>query len=245
MGTVRNAPIPKIIHYCWFGGKPLSALGKKCLASWQKYLPDYQIIRWDESDFDVNSIPYMEQAYRVKKYAFVSDYFRYKVLFEEGGIYLDTDVEVLRNLDVFLHHESFTGFEDNQIVAPGLILGSVKRNPLMKDMMKIYEQSNFINPDNTFNLKTGPQNLTEILLGRGLVPKDEYQKISGMSIYPKEYFCPKSWITKEMNTTSNTFTIHHYEGSWISNFQKFKRYIKRLIGFLKQKNSVYFGIKSN
>lgn len=231
--------IPKIIHYCWFGGKPLTALGKKCLASWEKYLPDYQIILWDESNLDVNSIPYTKQAYQEKKYAFVSDYVRYKVLYDFGGIYMDTDVEVLRNLDVFLDKESFTGFEDSQLVAPGLILGSVKGNPFMKDMMKIYEQSNFINSDNTFNLKTAPQNLTELLMGRGLVTKDEYQKISGMSIYPKEYFCPKSWVTRELKITSNTFTIHHYEGSWISQFQKIKTHMKTLIVLFKQKISVY------
>lgn len=230
MDIINDNQIPKIIHYCWFGGKPLTSLGKKCLASWEKYLPDYQIKRWDESNFDVNCIPYMAQAYRLKKYAFVSDYFRYKVLFEEGGIYLDTDVEVLRNLDGFLSHESFTGFEDNHLVAPGLILGSLKGNFLMKDMMEIFENTQFIDPDNTLNLKTGPQHLTELLLKRGLGKKDEYQIVSSLAIYPKEYFCPKSWITKELNITSNTFTIHHYEGSWISNFQKFKNFVKRLLG---------------
>lgn len=233
METVKNNPIPKIIHYCWFGGKPLSALGDKCLASWEKYLPGYQIIRWDEGNFDVNSVPYTKESFQLKKYAFVSDYVIYKVLYDFGGIYMDTDVEVLKNLDQFLENEAFTGFEDEQMVAPGLILGSMKGNLLIKDMMEIYQNSHFVNLDNTLNLKTGPQILTELLLNRGLEKKDEYQKKSGLSIYPKEYFCPKSWISRKLEITPKTFTIHHYEGTWIPKFQKFKKYIRNLLGIYK------------
>jgi mannosyltransferase OCH1-like enzyme len=233
MNKLKNKAIPKIIHFCWFGGKPLSALGKKCLASWEKYLPEYQIMRWDENNFDVNSVPYTKESYQLKKYAFVSDYVRYKVLYDFGGIYMDTDVEVLKNLDEFLENEAFTGFEDEQMVAPGLILGSVQGNSLIKDMVEIYQYSHFINLDNTLNLKTGPQILTELLLNRGLEKKDEYQIISGMSIYPKEYFCPKSWISRKLEITPNTFTIHHYEGTWIPKFQKFKKYIRNLLGIYK------------
>jgi mannosyltransferase OCH1-like enzyme len=233
MNKLKNKAIPKIIHFCWFGGKPLSALGKKCLASWEKYLPEYQIMRWDENNFDVNSVPYTKESYQLKKYAFVSDYVRYKVLYDFGGIYMDTDVEVLKNLDEFLENEAFTGFEDEQMVAPGLILGSVQGNLLIKDMVEIYQYSHFVNLDNTLNLKTGPQILTELLLNRGLEKKDEYQKISGLSIYPKEYFCPKSWITLKLDITPNTFTIHHYEGTWIPKFQKFKKYIRNLLGIYK------------
>jgi mannosyltransferase OCH1-like enzyme len=158
---------------------------------------------------------------------------RYKVLYDFGGIYMDTDVEVLKNLDEFLENEAFTGFEDEQMVAPGLILGSVQGNSLIKDMVEIYQYSHFINLDNTLNLKTGPQILTELLLNRGLEKKDEYQIISGMSIYPKEYFCPKSWISRKLEITPNTFTIHHYEGTWIPKFQKFKKYIRNLLGIYK------------
>jgi mannosyltransferase OCH1-like enzyme len=233
MNKLKNKAIPKIIHYCWFGGKPLSALGKKCLASWEKYLPDYQIIRWDEGNFEVNSVPYTKESYQLKKYAFVSDYVRYKVLYDFGGIYMDTDVEVIKNLDEFLDNETFSGFEDQYMVAPGLILGSVQGNLLIKDMVEIYQYSHFVNLDNTLNLKTGPQNLTELLLNRGLEQKDEYQKISGLSIYPKEYFCPKSWISRKLEITPNTFTIHHYEGTWIPKFQKFKKYIRNLLGIYK------------
>jgi mannosyltransferase OCH1-like enzyme len=228
---MKNSPIPKIIHYCWFGGKPLSTLGKKCLASWEKYLPDYQIMRWDESNFDVNVIPYTDQAYQVKKYAFVSDYLRCKVLYDHGGIYMDMDVEVLRNLDAFLDNEVFSCFEDFNFVNPGSILGSVKGNLFMKDMMEIYQKLYFINLDNSLNLKTSPQILTELLIKSGLEKKDVYQRVSGVAIYPKEYFCPKSWVTKEMTITPNTHTIHHFEGSWISYFQKIKNSIKNLIGY--------------
>ena len=233
METVKNNPIPKIIHYCWFGGKPLSALGDKCLASWEKYLPGYQIIRWDEGNFDVNSVTYTKESFQLKKYAFVSDYVRYKVLYDFGGIYMDTDVEVLKNLDQFLENEAFTGFEDEQMVAPGLILGSMKGNLLIKDMMEIYQKLYFINLDNSLNLKTSPQILTELLIKSGLEKKDEYQKILGLSIYPKEYFCPKSWISRKLEITPKTFTIHHYEGTWIPKFQKFKKYIRNLLGIYK------------
>jgi mannosyltransferase OCH1-like enzyme len=231
METEKKTPIPKIIHYCWFGGKLLSALGEKCLASWEKYLPEYQIIRWDEGNFDINEISYTKESYDMKKYAFVSDYVRYKVLYDIGGIYMDTDVEVLKNLDDFLDNESFSGFEDFNMVNPGSILGSVKGNLLMKDMMDIYQELYFTNLDNSLNLKTSPQILTELLIKSGLEKKDDYQNVSGMSIYPKEYFCPKSWVTKEMTITVNTFTIHHFDGSWISKFQKFKNAIKNLIGY--------------
>jgi mannosyltransferase OCH1-like enzyme len=231
MEKVKNTSIPKIIHYCWFGGKPLSALGKKCLASWEKYLPEYQIIRWDEGNFDVNSVPYTKESYQLKKYAFVSDYVRYKVLYDFGGIYMDTDVEVLKNLDEFLENEAFSCFEDFNFVNPGSILGSVKENLILKDIMNLYENSDFINLNTSLNLKTAPQILTELLINRGLEKKDVYQRVSGVAIYPKEYFCPKSWVTKEMTITPNTHTIHHFEGSWISNFQKIKNSIKNLIGY--------------
>ncbi|MHA8066466.1 glycosyltransferase family 32 protein [Aquirufa sp. ROCK2-A2] len=230
METVKQESIPKIIHYCWLGGKPLSPLGKKCLASWKKYLPDYQIIRWDESNLDVNGIPFTAQAYQVKKYAFVSDYLRCKVLYEHGGIYMDTDVEVLRNLDTFLDKEAFSCFEDYNFVNPGSILGSVKGNIHLIDLMHMYENLQFINTDATLNLKTAPQYLTELLIQRGLEIKDEYQEINGFTIYPREYFCPKSWVTKELNITLNTYTIHHFEGSWVSKFQKFKNAIKMFFG---------------
>lgn len=238
MDLSKNDPIPKIIHYCWFGGKPLSNLGEKCIASWKKHLPDYKIMRWDEDNFDVNSVLYTKESYHVKKYAFVSDYVRYKVLYDFGGVYMDTDVEVIRNLYEFLDNEAFSGFEDEYMVAPGLILGSIKGNSLMKDMMEKYLHTHFIKPDHTYNLTTCPQNLTELLLSRGLERKDVYQKISGLSIYPKEYFCPKSWITRKLEITANTYTIHHYEGSWLpklSKFQKFKKYIRNLLGILKSK----------
>lgn len=230
METVQQESIPKIIHYCWLGGKPLSPLGEKCLASWKKYLPDYQIIRWDESNLDVNGIPFTAQAYQVKKYAFVSDYLRCKVLYEHGGIYMDTDVEVLRNLDTFLDKEAFSCFEDYNFVNPGSILGSVKGNIHLIDLMQLYENLQFINTDATLNLKTAPQYLTELLIQRGLEIKDEYQEINGFTIYPREYFCPKSWVTKELNITSNTYTIHHFEGSWVSKYEKFKNSIKDFLG---------------
>lgn len=230
MEISRNQKIPKIIHYCWFGGKPLPLLALKCLESWKFFLPDYKIVRWDENNFDVNIIPYTQQAYKSKKYAFVSDYARFKILFDEGGIYLDTDVEILKNLDVFLGDEAFSGFEHFERVAPGLILGSIKNNYLFKEILESYNGCNFIKSDNTFNLETVVQRFTELLSNKGLKLNGKFQIISGLSIYPCEYFSPKSYETSEINLTSNSYTIHHFAASWKPQYQKNEKYFWHLIG---------------
>jgi len=215
--------IPKIIHYCWFGGKPMSSLGIRCLESWKFFLPDYKIIRWDESNFNVNCTRFTSEAYIKKKYAFVSDYVRYKVIYEYGGIYMDTDVEVLRNMDDLLLNNSFSGFEDYFRVNPGSILGSIKNNPFIYQNMILFDDEIFIQNNNSLNLKTGPKRMTELLVKNGLELKDKYQEISGLSIYPMEYFCPKSWLTKKIIITKNTYSIHHFEGSW-NRHQTIKKY---------------------
>jgi hypothetical protein len=226
--------IPKIIHYCWFGGKPLPSLALKCLESWKFFLPDYKIVRWDENNFDINIIPYTQEAYKSKKYAFVSDYARFKILFDEGGIYLDTDVEILKEIDVFLDNEAFSGFEHIERVAPGLILGSIKNNYLFKEILESYNGCYFINSDDTFNLKTVVQRFTEILSKKGLKLNGEYQIISGLSIYPCEYFSPKSYESGEIKLTSNSFTIHHFAASWKPKYQKYEKYFWTLLGFKNQ-----------
>lgn len=216
--------IPKIIHYCWFGRGAMPKLAHKCIKSWKKHLPDYEIKEWNEDNFDVNIIPYTEEAYKSKKYAFVSDYARFKILYEEGGIYVDTDVEVLKNLDKFLNNETFTGFECNERVAPGLILGSERESVFMKKMFESYNKSHFIKNDGTLNTETVVQRITEILVKSGLKLNGEYQKISGLSVYPTDYFSPKSYATGKIHLSSNTYSIHHFAASWKPKYQKAEKY---------------------
>src|SRR6187402_3325286 len=161
--------IPKTIHYCWFGKGKMPKLVNKCIESWKKHLPDYEIKEWNEDNFDVNIIPFTTEAYKSKKYAFVSDYARFKILYDEGGIYLDTDVEVFRNFDNFLDNETFTGFETIERVNPGIIMGAQKCNTFMKEMFESYNNCHFIKKDGSFNTETVAQKITSILIKSGLL----------------------------------------------------------------------------
>ena len=237
--------IPKVIHYCWFGGKPLPQLAKKCIASWKKYLPDYEIKRWDESNFNVNIIPYTKESYEAKKYAFVSDYARLWILYNYGGIYFDTDVEVIKSLEPIIENGPFLGFEDNEKltqdkgefkdllindVNPGLGMAAYPSMLFYKELMSIYENKKFKLKDNKINLIPIGHYTTKLLQKKGLEDKVIIQNIDNINIYPKEYFCPINYHTNNIHITSNTYTIHHFSASWISNYDKFKKYIAKLIG---------------
>lgn len=212
--------IPKIIHYCWFGKSPLPPLVKKCIKSWTQYNPDYKIICWNEHNFNVSIIPYTAQAYKLKKYAFVSDFVRFYLLFYHGGIYLDTDVEVLRSLDIFLNHKMFTGFETKDRVAPGLILGSEKGCSLIKSIMDEYIQKQFLTEKGVIKYENVVTITTKKLLSKGLKLNGNFQLIDEMAIFPVDYFSPKSYFTWETKLTKNTYTIHHYAGSWLPKYTK-------------------------
>ena len=235
--------IPKTIHYCWFGGKPLPPLAIKCLESWNKYLPVYEIIEWNESNFPVNSIPYTKEAADKGKWAFVSDYARFYILYHNGGIYLDTDVEILKSLNPFLKHHSFSGFESKDRVAPGLILGAKKGCSLMKKLMNSYHERHFINQNGLLNEKTVVSYMTEELVSEGLVLNGELQNIHDFIVYPIDFFSPKSLETGKLKITSNTYSIHHYAGSWMSNTSRLKRYVYLLIAKVpfvyKMYNKIY------
>lgn len=223
--------IPKKIHYCWFGGNPLTPLALKCINSWKKFFPDYEIIEWNEDNFDVNSIPYTEQAYREKKYAFVSDYARFKILYEEGGIYFDTDVEVIKSFDDIIAKGPFMGCELKnplQGVAPGLGLGIEQKHPLYKDIIDSYQDLVFIKPDGTHNLKTVVKYVTEILINAGLHDTETIQCIEGIFIYPYDYFNPFDNNTGILKVTINTHSIHWFAKSWL-NSNKIRVFISRLI----------------
>ena len=226
--------IPKIIHYCWFGGKPLPKIAEKCIASWKKYLPGYEIKRWDESNFDVNAIPYTREAYAACKFAFVSDYARFWILYHYGGVYFDTDVEAINNMDDIISAGNFMGVEqqnDERItVAPGLGIGVIRENSLFGQMIEVYSRAHFLNYYGTPCLKNIVEITTEQLQKYGLRNISEIQECCGFTIYPKDYFCPIDYDTRELKITENTRTIHHYAESWIPRSTRFKNALSRLFG---------------
>lgn len=206
--------IPKIIHYCWFGGGELPERDRECIESWKKYCPDYEIREWNETNYDVTGNPYMHQAYEAKKWGFVPDYARFDIIYQYGGIYLDTDVEVIKPLDPLLEQSAFMGFENEQAVNPGSIIGAVPKHELIHELMKVYADRSFRKQDGTLDLTPSPKIVTDYLSSLGLEYTNQFQTIRGMNLYPNDYFCPKSYTTNRMNITTNTFTIHHFNASW-------------------------------
>lgn len=221
--------IPKKIHYCWFGRNPLPKLAQKCISSWHKYLPDYEIKEWNEDNFDIDSNVYVKEAYEAKKYAFVTDYVRLFALFHEGGIYMDTDVEVIKSLNGFLNHIAFSGFEDDKNVPTG-IMACEKGALWAKENLEYYKDKHFVKINGELDLTTNVQTITQYMTAKGLIQNNTYQDFSGLiTIYPKEYFCPKSYRTGNIELTNNTYTIHHFAASWISNRDKLKYKIYKII----------------
>lgn len=206
--------IPKVIHYCWFGGNPLPKLAKKCLKSWNKYCKGYEIKEWNEQTFDIASAPlYVRQAYEAKKWAFITDYVRLWAMTTYGGIYMDTDVEVVKSLDKFLSHRAFSGFEDSTNIPTG-IMACEKDFPLFLEFLAFYDTASFINPDGTYNQTTNVRTITNACLKRGLVQNNTLQDIDGFVLYPNDYFCPIDYNDMQLHKTKNTATIHWFSGSW-------------------------------
>lgn len=210
--------IPKIIHYCWFGRNPKPKLAVKCIKSWKKRCPDYEIIEWNEDNFDIPSCPlYVRQAYEAKKWAFVTDYVRLKIVYDEGGIYLDTDVELIKSLDALLEHDAYFGFEDGTNVNTGLGFGAVKGAPILHEMMLDYKDIPFIMEDGKLDLTPCPQRNTEVLKRHGLVQNDNRQLLErSVLILPSEYLCPLSTRSQRLVLTNNVMSIHWFSGTWLS-----------------------------
>lgn len=206
--------IPKILHYCWFGGKTKPPLAEKCIRSWKKFCPDFEIREWNESNFDLEQVPaYVRQAYEAGRWAFVTDYVRLRALTEVGGVYLDTDVEIVRPLDPFLKHEAFAGFEHLERVQTG-VLACRKGFPLFQEFLAYYDTAVFRRPDGSMDTTTNVEILTGICRKKGLVFNDAFQVVDGLAVYPREVFCPVDYDTMKLKKTRKTVTIHWFSGSW-------------------------------
>lgn len=223
--------IPRRIHYCWFGNKPKSKLIMKCITSWKKFCPDYEIVEWNETNFDLTVNDYVKEAYEEKKYAFVSDYARLWAVYHEGGIYLDTDVELIKGLDDFLQYEAFFASENNVLISTGLGFGAVKNNEIVKAMMDDYENIHFRLENGKHDRTTCPVRNTRTLKDRLGITLDltEPLIINNVCMLPKEYFCPLEYETKKMNKTKNTHAIHWYNASWLGPSRKIYHALKRIL----------------
>ncbi len=229
-----NIKIPKIIHYCWFGKNKMPKLNLKCIESWRNILPDFELKLWNEDNFDININRFVKEAYEMKKWAFVTDYVRLYVLFNYGGIYMDTDVEVLKRLDRFLIHSAFTGFESDKYIPTG-IMGAEKGNKWIGYLLDYYEDKKFILRN---GLNTAPNTviITELSKKLGLKTDNKYQILKyDVHIYPSEFFCPMAFDSLQKDITYNTYTIHHFSGSWLDTKSKVKVSIKRLFSIVKRK----------
>lgn len=212
--------IPHKIHYCWFGYHKKPKLIQKCISSWKTYLPDWQIIEWNESNYDINKNTYISEAYRQGKWAFVVDYARFDILNEQGGIFLDTDVELLRPIpENFLEYEAFTGFESDKTINPGLIYASIPGQTILKELTTVYENKKYGEKidgrvENIVDIST------EVLRQHGLQKNNTFQIIEGVAVFPKEYFCCFNHEIQAFEMEEQTVSIHHYFASWSPWYRK-------------------------
>ena len=229
--------IPKKIHYCWFGGKPKPQKVLDCIASWHQFLPDYTIMEWNEENFDIYQNRYAREAYETQKYAFVSDFARLKILFDEGGIYLDTDIEVIQNFENFLHHGAFMGFEYGKFLAT-CVIGAEPQNPMIWDFLQLYDNISFQkNSKNDYT--TNVARISDFLTTHfpEFRADNSFQILNeNFAIYPQEFFSPIDDFGK-IYCTEKTVTIHHHEASWAPLYLKILYFlvprIKRFLRFLK------------
>lgn len=231
--------IPKTIHYCWFGGKPLPKLAIKCINSWKKFCPNYKIKLWNEENFDLNLNKYVNEAYKAKRWAFVADVARLFAIVSEGGVYMDTDVEVIAPLDEFLTLKAFSGFENQTMISTG-IMACEANHPLFAEFLSEYDNEPFIKPNGIYNVTTNVTRITNTCLKYGFKPNNTQQTVNGFTLFPTDYFCPKSWQTGITTLTPNTRTIHHFTGSWHSPAEMFQiKLRKKLVKIFPFSISLY------
>ncbi len=233
--------IPKTIHYCWFGGKPKPTSVLRCIDSWRKYCPDYEVKEWNEGNFDVYVLPYTRDAYQAGKYAFVSDVARFQVLYQEGGVYFDTDVEVIRPIDDLVERGAFMGWEKpdalgNMHVAPGLGLAAPKHFPFYKEVLDGFASLPYYLENGQWNPYTMIPLVTDLLKQKGLRVDGTFQNVNVINIYPADYLCPMDSLTGKIELTDNTHTIHHYSMSWLPKLSQWRvkvmRHIRKFAKFV-------------
>ena len=223
--------IPKIIHYCWYGDKKISHKAEKCIASWNKYCPEYQIVKWDESNTDFQRNDALYEAYKNKRWAFVSDIVRLLAVYDMGGIYMDTDVEIIRSIDDLLDNHCYFGFENKYRINTGHGFGAQPGNQIIGDMIKEYGNITFCDSKNRFKIIACSIINTQVLKRIGLQEEDRRQTLLGaVEVYPSDYFCPQNYQTGKTECTPNTYSIHHYEGSWLPIKLRLKLYYFHMIG---------------
>ena len=225
--------IPKIIHYCWFGGKPMPELALKCIESWKKYLPEYELRLWNEDTFDINSVPYVKEAYEARKFAFVTDYVRLWALEREGGVYMDTDVEILRPLDDLMHLPAFTGYEASMSNAPVTgLMASAPHGIWVTEQLAYYDENrHFRMEDGTLDMTSNTVTISRIMQEGGFVIDGKYGVYKDdLHVFPVDYFCPLT-STRVLKLTKNTYCIHHFAGSWVERtpWQKLKQFITQQV----------------
>jgi mannosyltransferase OCH1-like enzyme len=237
LSTYKDIQIPKVIHYCWFGRKEKPLRYKKWMESWKYYCPDYEIVEWNENNYEVYKNKYIAQAYEMQKWAFVADYARVDIISQYGGIYLDTDVELIKNIDELLMNDAFCGFESTQFVNYGLGFGAKKSHPIVDEIKKYYDGIDFIRPNGTLNQITCPMIQTEVMKRYGLICNGRFQIVDGMAVYPSRVLCGMSpHSLRVVRDLSRTYAIHHFEGSWTN-----RKWKNQLIPALKRwsKNTDY------
>lgn len=209
--------IPKILHYIWMGNNPLTPLAEECLASWKATMPEWQILRWDESNFNIAPAPiYVRQAYEARKYAFVSDYVRLWALEQYGGVYVDTDVKVLKSYEPLLYDTAFVGLEESKAHMPGTcVMGCEPHCQWVRDMLALYDGIEFVKPDGSLDMTTNVDRMGQSLITKGFVrsSKEQYIEEYGLRIYTHDYFSPIT-STRVMRKTKNTYSIHYFAESW-------------------------------
>lgn len=220
--------MPKVIHYFWFGNNPKPEIVTKCIASWKKYMPDWEIKEWNESNYDVQCCRYVEQAYKAKKWAFVSDYARFDILNRIGGLYFDTDVELLKPIPDCYFENPFTAVDSNGMVAPGQVIALPKAHWLSENIVNSYRNSVF-DANNLTAEVTINTRVNNYLKSNGFIEKDEFQKIADLCIYPSVQFCGFDVTINEYNITNETIAVHHFAGSWLGKGYTFKRKIQKLV----------------
>ncbi len=208
--------IPKVIHYCWFGGRPLPQTAEARLATWRRHLPGYEIRRWDESTFDLSASRFSREAADRSDWAFVSDYARLRIVHEHGGIYLDTDVEILGPMDDLLAYQAFFGFQQDQTVNTGHGFGAVPRQPVVAALLAAYEAQAFVRPDGSPDRTPCPKRDAPVFEQLGFRLDGTRQERHGVVILPAECFSPKSFESGQVAVTPQTYGIHHFDASWHS-----------------------------